>query len=120
MAKALLLALALLFSGCAVIEKAASTAKVAAVGNERYLELAQKALDGTAEPDTGVLPISKEAWANSPKPVRLLVERLVEALEGNRYAFYSIAFQLDRLSTDPNLLNLPKTKMPEESPLEDQ
>ena len=97
--------LCVFFSGCAVTQEAINTAEVAAAGTERYIELSQKAFDGTIDPEKGLLPVTSEEWAGTPKSVRTLVERLLGALDTHRYAFYSISFQLNS-GPDPSTLNL--------------
>ena len=103
-----------LCSGCAVTDKAAGTAQVAAAGNDRYLMLAGQALDGSVDPEMGLLPISPDQLAATPKPVRLLVERLLDAVNTNRHAFYSISFQLNK-GPDPDTLGLTPVELPGEN-----
>jgi hypothetical protein len=107
----LLTALCLFFSGCAVTDKAIATAEVAAAGNDRYHALAQQALDGTVDPEKGLLPITAEEWKATPKSVRILVSRLLNGLGVNRHAFYSISFQLNS-GADPDTLDLKPVTVP--------
>jgi hypothetical protein len=104
----------LLLSGCASLpQKAAETAEVGAAGNERYLVLTQKAFSGDAvfEKD-GLEPITSDEWKATPNSVRVLVSRLLNGLGTNRFAFYSIAFQLDE-GPDPETLGLRPVEVPE-------
>jgi hypothetical protein len=102
-------------SGCTVTDKAIATAEVAAAGNDRYAELAQKALDNKAVlADDGLLPISAADLHGTPKSVLLLVEKLLDGLDSNRFAFYSISFQLGE-GKDPKLLTLEPVTIPDEN-----
>jgi hypothetical protein len=112
----IILAICLAFlSGCAVTDEAIATAEVGAAGNDRYVELAQKALDNKAvfEKD-GLLPISEADLKATPKSVRLLTEKLLDGLHSNRFAFYSISFQLGE-GKDPKLLVLEPVTFPDEN-----
>jgi hypothetical protein len=103
----------LFFSGCSVTHKAVATADVAAAGNDRYHTLVQKAFDGTADMDEdGLLPIKADEWKAAPKSVRVLVDRLLNGLNTNRFAFYSIKFQLGE-GADPDTLGLEPISPPE-------
>jgi hypothetical protein len=100
-------------SGCAATDEAIKTAEVAAAGNDRYVALAQKALDNKAELEKdGVLPISSADLKATPKSVRHLVEKLLDGLGSNRFAFYSISFQLGE-GKDPKLLVLESVVFPD-------
>ena len=104
--------LCVLSTGCALTQEAINTADVAAAGNERYHVLAQKALDGKAVlADDKVAPITTAEWNSTPPSVRLLVDRLLNALGVNRHAFYSIKFQLDG-GKDPATLELKPVSVP--------
>ena len=104
--------LSVFLAGCTVTDKAIATAEVAAAGNDRYHELAQQALDGTVDPDDGLLPIKAADWEATPKSVRVLVARLLNGLHTNRHAFYSIGFQLGA-GPDPDTLGLKPVSVPE-------
>jgi hypothetical protein len=103
----------LLTSGCALTQQAVNTAEVGAAGNERYHVLVQKAFDGKAVlKDDGIAPITADEWKSTPKSVRVLVDRLLNGLSTNRFAFYSITFQLDE-GPDPETLELKPVKIPD-------
>lgn len=109
----LLTILCLFFSGCKVTDKAIATADVAGAGNDRYHTLVGKAFDGTADLEKdGLDSITAEEWKATPKPVRILVDRLLDGLHTNRFAFYSIRFQLDA-GPDPETLDLKPFALPE-------
>jgi hypothetical protein len=107
------LALALcLFSGCAVTDAAIRTAEVGAAGNDRYAELATKALAGEANMATdGLMPVSPEDLSATPDSVKVLVSKLLGGLHANRVAFHSITFQLNA-GPDPETLGLKPVAIP--------
>jgi hypothetical protein len=93
-------------TGCTVTDKAIATAEVAAAGNDRYAELAQKALDGTAVfAGDGLHPITGDELKATPESVKHLINKLLDGLHSNRFAFYSISFQLGE-GDDPDTLGL--------------
>lgn len=89
---------ALVITGCstAVPDKAVETVEAVAAGNDRYAALATQALAGTADPGSGVAPITSAHLSATPAPVRLLLKRLLESLHVNRFAAHSVLYQLDR------------------------
>lgn len=82
-------------------EKAIDTVKSQAAGNDRYTELVTLALAGEADfEEHGIASVSHDDVASTPAPVRVLIQRLLDALHTNRFAAHSALFQLD-LGSDP-------------------
>jgi hypothetical protein len=99
-------------AGCTVTDKAIDTAKTAAAGNDRYTTLTIKALKGESDlAEDGIAPVSAEDLIKTPAAVRGLIERLLEALHTNRFAWHSELFQLGQ-GPDPDGMGLVPVALP--------
>ncbi len=108
----LLLVAGLLLSACASTDLAINTAQTQAAGNDRYTTLAAGALANDADPTSGLESVSPADLANTPDSVRLLLSKLLDAIQANRLAAHSVVFQLGA-GPDPAGLDLTPVTLPE-------
>lgn len=102
-----------LLGGCtAVPDKALDTAKTAAAGNDRYTALVTAALAGKTDlKKDGIAPVPQADLDKTPLSVRILLQRLLEALHTNRFAWHSALYQVDE-GKDPQTLDLKPVELP--------
>lgn len=101
-----------LLTGCCVKQAAVDTGQATAAGNDRYTQLVTLSLTGQSNlMRDGIAPVSTNDLKSTPRSVRGLVTRLLQALHTNRVSSHSILFQLNE-GPDPDTMGLEPVKLP--------